>query len=447
MQNAMRFIGKSKAAFCMLLAAAVFACSDDEKDTDPQPEDNTDNNPPAVVVPPVTHLKAERTYLAGELQLSWSRPAEAVLTEISYWKKDEPEANAEKRTLSENSLLITVDEPGTYTIAATAIDNYGRRSEQATIEATPREEDAPTRFVQKNDRLLIADPYCFYHDGKYYAYGTQYATGFPVYTSTDLVHWAESRAMQNTDSWGSEGNTWWAAEVYPYNNRFYMFYVINEHVCIATADSPKGPFKQSIKSPLTSNEKNIDPHLFVDDDGTPYLYYVRFTGGNVIWVAEMEKNLSSIKTSTLTECVKATDEWEKKQGSIVEGPSIIKHNGLYYLIYSANHYQCKDYAVGYATSESPLGPWKKFEGNPILRRDMPAAGGLAGVGHGAPFQCADGSWKYIFHAHEFAGDGEGVGKRSSYIQDLYFTEDGEIRIDGTLIRPVSGIEEYIDEEQ
>ncbi len=435
-----------------LLALAVSflacACGDDTPELSGTPEEDDNGKTETTTVPPVTNLRATTTYLANEIQLSWTLPASATITEVAWWPEAGDENEAEtQNVLNENELLIKVTDYGTYRISATAIDNYGHRSEPVTITATPRKEDAPTQFQQTGDRLLIADPYCFYHEGTYYAYGTQYATGFPVYTSTDLEHWVEHRAMQNTDSWGSDKNTWWAAEVYEHEGKFYMFYVIDEHVCVATSDSPQGPFKQPVRKPLTPNEKNIDPHLFIDDDGTPYLYMVRFTGGNVIWVAEMEKDLMSIKENTLTECIRATDPWELMQGTICEGPSIIKRDGTYYLIYSANHYQCKDYAVGYATSDSPMGPWKKYEGNPILRRDKPAAGGLAGVGHGAPFLSADGSWKYIFHAHQYAEDGSEVGKRSSYINDLHFNENGEIYIEGNLIRPVVGEEVYVDDNE
>ena len=51
----------------------------------------------------------------------------------------------------------------------------------------------------------------------------------------------------------------------------------------------------------------------------------------------------------------------------------MKKGDTYYLIYSANHYESKDYAVGYATASSPKGPWTKYSGNPILRRDKEAA--------------------------------------------------------------------------
>jgi len=283
------------------------------------------------------------------------------------------------------------------------------------------------------DRLPIADPYVLYHDGLYYAYGTR-VSGFEVYISKDLKHWkrGEKLALSPSDSWGDRW--FWAPEVYYVEpkNRFYMFYSVDEHICVASSNRPEGPFVQQEKKPIVS-EKAIDTNLFIDVDGIPYLYFVRFTGGNVIWSAELNDDLESIKTETLTECIRAKDPWERKQGTVAEGPSVLKRGDMYYLIYSANHFESKDYAVGYATATSPKGPWKKYEGNPILHRDMPAAFGMLGTGHGAPFVTAEGGFKYIYHVHASENS---VGPRTSYINDMELSADGVIRIVGDVIRPV-----------
>lgn len=283
-----------------------------------------------------------------------------------------------------------------------------------------------------SSNLPIADPYILNYDGTYYAYGTR-GNGFEVYISDDLKHWkrGEKLALSPKDSWGTKW--YWAPEVYyvKSKNKFYMFYSVDEHICVATSDSPEGPFVQDKKEPIW-DEKSIDTSLFIDDDGTPYLYFVRFTGGNVIWVAEMKSDLKSIKKKTLKQCISAEDGWETVRDRVAEGPSILKKNGMYYLIYSANHYQSQDYAVGYATATSPLGPWKKYAGNPILRRDQKVASGLFGTGHGAPFVCNDGSYKYIFHAHWSESK---VAPRTSFIADFTFADDGSISIGGELIRP------------
>lgn len=282
-------------------------------------------------------------------------------------------------------------------------------------------------------RLPIADPYVLFYNDKYYAYGTN-VEGFEVYISDDLKHWkrGEKLALSPKDSWGT---TWfWAPEVYYIESqkKFYMFYSVNEHICVATSDSPEGPFIQDKKEPIW-NEKSIDTNLFIDDDGTPYLYFVRFTDGNVIWVAEMNPDLKSIKEETLKECVKAEEPWERVQAKVAEGPSILKKNGIYYLLYSANDYKSRDYAVGYATASSPFGPWKKYDGNPILHKYKNRDMKLVGTGHGAPFVTKDGGYMYIFHAH---WSPEKIQPRTSYFKNLTFSEDGVISINGDVISPV-----------
>jgi len=403
------------------------------------PEEEQVSNEDEETVDPVTNLQAEETDKANELKLSWNNPTLAVTVVISYIKEGNEEQNAvdaNVKVLGEkkSSYLLQLPAYASYEITAVAIDNYGNRSEPTTITATPAKEDAQTSFEIIDNKLPIADPYVLYYEGKYYAYGTR-INGFEVYISEDLEHWkrSESLALSPENSWGDRW--YWAPEVYyvASKNTFYMFYSVDEHICVATAIRPEGPFVQKEKKPIVANEKGIDTSFFIDEDGTPYLYFVRFTGGNVIWVAEMTEDLRSIKTETLTKCVSAESPWEKIQGTITEGPSVLKQGDTYYLIYSANHYESQDYAVGYATASSPKGPWKKYSGNPILRRDKPAAGGLVGTGHGAPFRIADGSYKYIYHAHASTNS---VGPRTSYINDLDISEDGVIRISGEPIRPV-----------
>lgn len=392
------------------------------------------------IIETVTDFTAKETDKANELLLEWKNPSGIVAVEISYFLEENGESPAiiNVRVYGEKNSKYTLQLPefGTYQIAAVAVDNYGKRSEKVTISATPAEKDAIDPDIIAEYKLPIADPFVLYHEGKYYAYGTR-VNGFEVYISEDLKQWKRNdiKALSPENSWGTKW--YWAPEVYyvKSKNLFYMFYSVEEHICVATSTSPEGPFIQREKKPIVADEKGIDTSFFIDDDGTPYLYYVRFTGGNVIWVAEMNDDLTSIKKETLTKCISATEPWEKKQGTIAEGPSLLKKGNTYYLIYSANHYESKDYAVGYATASSPKGPWTKYSGNPILRRDKEAAKsvGLVGTGHGAPFVCANGSYKYIFHAH---ASETSVGPRTSYISNFNISDKGVISITGETIEPV-----------
>ena len=137
--------------------------------------------------------------------------------------------------------------------------------------------------------------------------------------------------------------------------------------------------------------------------------------------------MKSIKEETLTQCFAAEEPWELILPKVVEGPSVIKQGDTYYLMYSANGYTSQDYAVGYATSKSPFGPWKKYEKNPILHNYK----GLVGVGHGAPFIDKEGKMRYVFHAHKSTTE---IHPRDAYVVDMSL-ENGVITLDGNLVRP------------
>merc|ERR1712039_995928 len=68
---------------------------------------------------------------------------------------------------------------------------------------------------------------------------------------------------------------------------------------------------------------------------------------------------------------------------INEGPWMIESEGVYYLMYSGAGADTKYYNLGYATSESPVGPFvkadAKAEGNPIIQD--PIEKGVFGPGH------------------------------------------------------------------
>jgi len=260
----------------------------------------------------------------------------------------------------------------------------------------PRQEKTP-------ETLFLADPTIFLDNGTYYLYGTNSPNGFLVYTSDDLTHWtvpAEARdglALRKGESYGDKG--FWAPQILRHNNQYYMVYTANENLAVAISDHPAGPFRQEILVPLEAPTRQIDPYIFIDDDGKIYLYHVRLTEGNRIFVAEMADDLMAIKEETVKECIVAVNEWEdtrKVEWPVAEGPTVLKHNGLYYLFYSANDFRNIDYAVGYAVATSPYGPWEKTTDSPIITRQMV---GHNGPGHGDFFRDKAGNWRYVFHTH------------------------------------------------
>jgi GH43 family beta-xylosidase/uncharacterized protein YjdB len=252
----------------------------------------------------------------------------------------------------------------------------------------------------------IADPYVLYHEGTYYLYGTNTAdwpnmqNGIKVYTSTDLVNWKahDEWALHKDNTWGN--NRFWAPEVIEKDGTFYMYYAVEERLAVATSDSPLGPFVQEKMEPIHPNTPEIDAHIFTDDDGKQYMYFVRFEGGNVIYVAELNDDMKSIKEDTVKFVMRASQEWEKSQKQPVypvnEGAFVIKHKDTYYLTYSANHFESPDYGVGYATAPSPTGPWTKYEHNPIMKSNIV----VPGAGHHSLIHSPDGSELFmVYHTH------------------------------------------------
>ena len=265
-----------------------------------------------------------------------------------------------------------------------------------------------------------------YTSNTYYLYGTNdhnSGNGFIGYSSTDGDNWKEFTALTKGQSFGTQG--FWAPQIFFYNNKYYMAYTADENIAIATADKPTGPFTQNVIKQLDAPVKQIDPFVFIDDNGKKYLYHVRLTNGNRIFVAEMNDDLSAINESTLKECISGavnTQPWENTQNvdwTVTEGVTVLKHKGKYYMIYSANDFRNIDYAVGYATANSPLGPWVKYSGNPIIsRKDL----GINGTGHGDFFTDKEGNLQYVFHTHN---SNTIVGPRKTAVIKASFVDGGD----------------------
>lgn len=256
--------------------------------------------------------------------------------------------------------------------------------------------------AQEDNSLFLADPFVLEADGMFYIYGTSARDGIAVYKSKDLKTWegpcgaTEGLALHKNNSWGT--SRFWAPEVYKVGKKYLMTYSVDEHIAYAWADSPVGPFVNEKKVSYL-DEKGIDSHIFIDSDGSPYIFWVRFDGGNVIFEAKMD-DLETINMGSLQRIIDVkSGTWEKTPAepvaNVAEGPFVIKHNGTYYLTYSANHFQSPDYAVGYATAKNIRGPWTRYEGNPIIHNH----GGYRGTGHHALLETKSGKIYMIYHAH------------------------------------------------
>ena len=303
-------------------------------------------------------------------------------------------------------------------------------------------------FIKDGD---TADPYVLRHEGKYYLYATSIQThtyGYKVWMSENLVDWTDmGDCFRNTDSgneWGKEN--FWAPEVVFYNGQYYMVYSARDaggklRIALAKSSSPLGPFINEAAPLLGEDLECIDGHLFIDDDGSPYLYYAKEINSNIV----NGHHVSQIYVQPLARyylrpagdpvlCLTPDQAWEFKSGDWRwnEGPTVFKHNGVYYMTYSANFFASVDYAIGYATASSPLGLWTKYEGNPIVSSNLEI--GVSGPGHNCVTYSPDGTEMFmVYHTHINPNDPN--AGRTINIDRLVIGQDGILTLLGPTRTP------------
>ncbi|MBQ5714877.1 MAG: glycoside hydrolase family 43 protein, partial [Alistipes sp.] len=257
--------------------------------------------------------------------------------------------------------------------------------------------------------------------------------GIEVYSSRNLKTWKyEGIALHKSNT--TQTRWFWAPEVYHLGDKYYMYYSANERLYVATADSPLGPYRQQggqMMQDVIGDMFSIDSHIFFDDDGSAWMFCVLIDDGLCIWQVQLDKDFVTPIPSTLKKCISVSADWENIWPRVNEGPNVVKHNGKYYLTYSANSYESQDYGVGYATADSLTGEWKKYAGNPILHRYKE----LVGVGHHTMFRNKRGKLRIAFHAHQSV---ERIHPRTMYIGTMEFTPQGVMQMtDKGFIRPKS----------
>jgi xylan 1,4-beta-xylosidase len=228
-------------------------------------------------------------------------------------------------------------------------------------------------------------------NGKYY----MYCTGGGAWVSDDLLNWAFHRVA----------NVPTAPDVKKFNGAFYMCGNSENNGTLLKADNPLGPFT-SIGSwkntPDVAGGWNsaFDMDLFIDDDNKPYLYYPG-RGVSGIFVVPLDTNdltrfagppvhLFAFNSAHVWERYGEMNEYPDV--AWVEGPWLQKHNGTYYLEYSASGTQWKTYAEGYYTAKSPMGPFTYALNNPLLRK---TDGLVTGTAHGSIVEGPGGQlWQF-----------------------------------------------------
>ena len=269
----------------------------------------------------------------------------------------------------------------------------------------------------------FADPFVLRLGREYFAYGTGSDEGngrqpdgrvFPLLHSTDLVHWkCLGGALEPFTS--SVSTAYWAPEVAARDGKFFMYYAADMRLRIATADTPRGPFRDVGRELFPDEPFSIDAHPFRDPkDGQWYLFFAKDffddragTGTAVVPLADdMMTPLAPPRV-----VVRATADWQIYERNrhwydrnwetwhTVEGPFVVAHGGRYFCLYSGGRWETADYGVGFAVADHPLGPWKDEWGHlgPTVVRGR--EGEVLGPGHNSVVLGPDDRTAYVvYHA-------------------------------------------------
>jgi hypothetical protein len=277
-------------------------------------------------------------------------------------------------------------------------------------------------------------------------------------TSTDLRHWTpQPDALPTLGAWtgsctfapgGPTDHCVWAPDVSSVPGGYVMYYTARDSLaareCIglATSPSPAGPFHPS-DQPLVCPDGQrgttdlggaIDPSTFVDDNGKRYLLWK--ADGNccakaaTIYLQPLSADGRTL-TGPATELIHNDLPFE---GRVVEAPTLVEHDGAYYLFYSANDFGGGNYRTGWARSASLTGPYVKSR-TELMTTDQ-FHGMVVGPGGQDVFTGPDGRPAIVFHGwdptytyramYESALQWTAAGPHIAAADTRYQAEDGDL---------------------
>jgi GH43 family beta-xylosidase len=333
--------------------------------------------------------------------------------------------------------------------------------------------------------VTIGDPYVLKApDGRYYIYGSggggapfedgsDRASGFPAFTSRNLVDWTSLGRTYIHDpatSWGV--GAFWAPEVFFVKGRYYMFFsaqwrhnptneVENFRIGVASAETPAGPFRDVRNEPLFDpGFPAIDADVLFDDDGRVYLYFSRCCYKHPVeselaekmknagvyseieesWVygVELKPDLSGVigesmvlirPPVTLADPNSAWEDVSVETHEVnrrwTEGPCSFKRYGKYFIMYSANTVAGENYMLGYATAEHPLGPFTKAANNPVARKNTDHGGDVSCTAHNCVTMSPDGSEMFCLYGARTKETGE---RRVLFLNRMEVQKGGTLEV-------------------
>ena len=269
----------------------------------------------------------------------------------------------------------------------------------------------------------LADPSVIRVGNTYYlsATSSEWAPFYPVYSSDDLVNWKQiGHVFPKLPEWLS--SSFWAPELYYHNNQFYAYYTARRKsdgvsvIGVATSKDPASGFEDHGLI-IEHGKEAIDAFVF-EDNGQLYISWKAYGLDN----RPIELLCSKLSNDGLHLEGEPFMLLRDDDHTMMEGQSIVKKDGYYYLLYAVNG--CcgpkSDYAVYAARSKELMGPYEKCPANPILA----GGDGFLSCGHGTMTTTPDGRMFYICHA--YLSGAEFYGGRQPILEEMKVGADGWI---------------------
>jgi arabinoxylan arabinofuranohydrolase len=280
--------------------------------------------------------------------------------------------------------------------------------------------------------LYTADPSAHVFNGRVYVYPshdrdssiTFDMVDYHVFSSSDLKEWVDHGVVLSLKevSWAAENA--WAPDCGFYNGKYYFYFPTDRsYIGVAVGDSPAGPFRDALGKPLVTKDSPgvvnkrdfIDPSVFIDDDGTPYLFFGQLD------VNVIRLNEDMISYDGPVRIIQGAKDF-------FEAVWVHKYNGTYYLSYSTwGEKGVTGPQIVYATSKNVLGPYT-YQG--VILDEV-----TSGTNHHSIVQFK-GKWYLFYHTSDLflertPEDSPEMKyrpyRRSICVDRLYYNPDGTIR--------------------
>lgn len=285
--------------------------------------------------------------------------------------------------------------------------------------------------------LYTADPSAHvWADGRLYVYashdmepteGCDRMDRYHVFSTTDMKNWTDHGEIMNSATvkahvgMGIDGFMWAPDCAYNKEEQLYYFYFPHKidantwRIFVATSKEPAAKFR--VKGVIDGIPSTIDPCVFVDDDGQPYIY--TSGAGKGCWGAKLRK-----------------DDWTKLDGVMSplsgftdfhEAPWVHKYKGNYYLSHSDNHAGSQGgNRMQYSMSNNPLGPFTPCGAYMYPHGEETAHGSIVEY---------KGRWYSFYHTANYSGKG---ALRSVCVDPIEYDQNNKLKMVQNWGSPRSG---------